>query len=407
MSASSLENTALAVPRGFRFAAAKAGLKASGNPDLALAIADVGTTAAAIFTRNRVVAAPVVVGREHLAKSRGGIRAVLVNSGNANCATGPQGLTTCKQTCRALAKALGLAPQEVFPSSTGIIGVPLPGEKIITKIPEVVAAAAGESALRAFANAIMTTDTRPKLAAAQFRVEGKTGKVVTIAGVAKGAGMIHPNMATMLAYIFTDAAIPASALRRELRAAADSSFNCISVDGDTSTNDTVLLLASGASGVRVVSAGSRKAFARALHQVCQSLAEQIIADGEGVQHVVRLHIEQARSEKEARQVAQTIATSALVKTAWAGADPNWGRILAAAGRSGVALDPARTAISFGTITVCEKGRAAHFDAQAAHEYLSQPSYDVTVRLGRGKARVLFLTCDLTSAYVHINADYST
>jgi glutamate N-acetyltransferase/amino-acid N-acetyltransferase len=396
---------ALQLPRGFRFAAGKAGLKASGNPDLAVAIADKGATAAALFTKNRVVAAPLIVGREHLARSHGHLRAVLVNSGNANCATGPQGIATCKETCRALAKALGFAPQEIFPSSTGIIGVPLPVEKITASIPAIVAdATASEAALRSFANAIMTTDTRPKIASAQLRIANQT---VAVAGIAKGAGMIHPNMATMLAYIFTDAAIPAATLRRELRAAADGSFNCISVDGDTSTNDTVLLLASGASGVRVVSPGSRKVFAKALLQICQSLAEQIIADGEGVQHVVRLHVEGARSEKEARQVAQTIATSALVKTAWAGADPNWGRILAAAGRSGVALDPARIAISFGAIRVCEKGRAARFDAQAAHEYLSQPSYDVTVRLGRGNASVLFLTCDLTSAYVHINADYST
>jgi glutamate N-acetyltransferase/amino-acid N-acetyltransferase len=400
-----MSDAPLHVPRGFRFAAAKAGLKASGNPDLALALTDEGATAAALFTRNRVVAAPVIVGREHLAKSRGKIRAVLVNSGNANCATGPVGFTTCKETCRALAKVLGLAPQEVFPSSTGIIGVPLPGEKIISTLPEVLAAAAaGESALRDFAHAIMTTDTRPKIASAQFRVGAKT---VNIAGVAKGAGMIHPNMATMLAYVFTDAAAPAALLRRELRAAVDSSFNCISVDGDTSTNDTVLLLASGAGGASLSSGGGRKAFAKALLEVCQSLAEQIISDGEGVKHVVRLHVEGARTEKEARRVAETIATSALVKTAWAGADPNWGRILAAAGRSGVPLDPARVAIRFGAISVYEKGRATRFDAQVAHQYLSQPNYDVTVNLGRGKASVLFLTCDLTAAYVHINADYST
>jgi len=398
-------NAPLHVPAGFRFAAAKAGLKASSNPDLALAIADAGATAAALFTRNRIVAAPVQVGRQHLQSSRGLARAVLVNSGNANCATGPQGLITCKAICRALARALNLKLDEVFPSSTGIIGVPLAGEKIIAALPGLLAnAATGVPALRAFANAIMTTDTRPKIASVKLRVAGKD---VSIAGVAKGAGMIHPNMATMLAYVFTDAAIPAATLRRQLRAAADASFNCISVDGDTSTNDTVLLLASSASGARLSTPAAAKTFSNALLEVCQSLAEQIIADGEGVQHVVRLHVEGARTEKEARQVAQTIATSALVKTAWAGADPNWGRILAAAGRSGVALAPEKIQIRFGNIVVCEKGKAAPFDAQAAHEYLSQPSYDVTVRLGRGQAGVLFLTCDLTSAYVHINADYST
>jgi glutamate N-acetyltransferase/amino-acid N-acetyltransferase len=393
------------VPRGFRFGAAKAGLKASGNPDLALAIAAAGATAAALFTTNRVVAAPVTVGREHLAKSRGNIRAVLVNSGTANCATGPQGLATCKQTCRALAKTLGITAQEVFPSSTGIIGVPLPGEKIVAMLPQIVGSAVGsETGLHAFGQAIMTTDTRPKIASAVINIGGKP---VVLAGVAKGAGMIHPNMATMLAYIFTDAVASPTTLRRELRAAATSSFNCVSVDGDTSTNDTVLLLASGASGMRVDSGTARKKFTGALLEVCRSLAQQIIADGEGVKHVVRLHVEGARTESEAREVAQTIATSSLVKTAWAGADPNWGRILAAAGRSGVPLDPARIEILFGSIRVCEKGRAAPFDAQAAHRYLSQPDYDVTVRLGRGSASVLFLTCDLTAEYVRINADYST
>src|SRR3954462_896667 len=253
------------VPRGFRFAAAKAGLKASGNPDLALAIAEEGATAAALFTTNRVVAAPVTVGREHLARSRGNLRAVLVNSGNANCATGPQGLATCKQTCRALAKTLGIAAHEVFPSSTGIIGVPLPGEKIVAMLPQIVGSAVGtETGLRAFAQAIMTTDTRPKIASAVINIGGKP---VVLAGVAKGAGMIHPNMATMLAYIFTDAVASPATLRRELRAAAASSFNCVSVDGDTSTNDTVLLLASGASGMRVESGSARKRFSSALLDV--------------------------------------------------------------------------------------------------------------------------------------------
>ena len=395
----------LHLPRGFRWAAGKAGLKASGNPDLAIAIADERATAAALFTRNRVVAAPVIVGRDHLKQSGGRVHAVLVNSGNANCATGPVGLKTCRATCDALAKTLGIPAKEVVPSSTGIIGVPLPGEKIRGALPQVLSTAgAGEEALRAYAQAIMTTDTRPKIASARCTIRGKT---VSLVGVAKGAGMIHPNMATMLAYIFTDAAATPAALRRELRATADQSFNCISVDGDTSTNDTLLLLASGASGVRLASRGARRVFGAALLEVCQSLAEQIIADGEGVKHVVRLHIEHARSAAEARRVAETIATSALVKTAFAGADPNWGRILAAAGRSGVAIDPARVEIRFGSIPVFQKGRAAGFDAQAAHLYLSQPSYDVTVRLGRGSASLLFLTCDLTAEYVHINADYST
>jgi glutamate N-acetyltransferase/amino-acid N-acetyltransferase len=392
----------LHIPKGFRWAAGKAGLKASGNPDLAIVLAD-HATAAAIFTQNRVVAAPVTVGREHLKKTAGRLAAVLVNSGNANCATGPIGRQTCKETCRALATQLDVSPKEVFPSSTGIIGVPLPGEKIVAALPHVLAtAASNEAALRAFAQGIMTTDTRMKVASASCRVGGKT---VSLVGVCKGAGMIHPNMATMLAYIFTDVVASPAALRRELRAAADQSFNCISVDGDTSTNDTLLVMASGASGAKLDT--GKKVFDAALLQVCQSLAEQIVTDGEGVKHVVRLHIEQARNTAEARRVAETIATSPLVKTAFAGADPNWGRILAAAGRSGVAIEPARVEIHFGAIAVFQKGRAARFDAQAAHQYLSRPSYDVTVRLGRGKASLLFLTCDLTTEYVHINADYST
>ena len=395
--------SALQLPRGFRWASGNAGLKASGKPDLALALAGAPASAAAVFTKNRVVAAPVLVGREHLKKTGGKMRAVLVNSGNANCATGPVGEQTCREVCGALARTLSVATSEVFPSSTGIIGVPLPGGKITAALSAVAdGAQADEAALRGFAQAIMTTDTRPKLASAACRIGGKT---VSLAGVAKGAGMIHPNMATMLAYVFTDAAATPAELRRALRAAADQSFNCISVDGDTSTNDTLLLLASGASGARL--ARGSKAFGAALLEVCQSLAEQIVTDGEGVKHVVRLRIEQARDEVEARRVAETIATSSLVKTAWAGADPNWGRILAATGRSGIAIDPARVTIRFGAITVFEKGRAAPFDAGAAHRYLSQPSHEVTVALGRGKASLSFLTCDLTTEYVHINADYST
>jgi glutamate N-acetyltransferase/amino-acid N-acetyltransferase len=393
----------LQLPCGFRFASGKTGLKASGNPDLALAIADAGASAAAVFTKNRVVAAPVVVGRAHLKESAGRMRAVLVNSGNANCATGPVGEKTCRAVCDALARQLSVRPSEIFPSSTGIIGVPLPGEKITAALPALAGRAdSGEAALRGFAQAILTTDTRAKIASASCRIGGKT---VSLVGVAKGAGMIHPYMATMLAYVFTDVAASPGEVRRELRTAADASFNCISVDGDTSTNDTVLLMASGVSGARLAS--GRRRFAAALLEVCQSLAGQIVADGEGVKHVVRLRIERARSVAEARQVAETIATSSLVKTAWAGADPNWGRILAAAGRSGVPLDAARVSVRFGDITVFARGRAAPFDAGAAHRYLSQPSYDVTVALGRGKASLLFLTCDLTTEYVHINADYST
>lgn len=391
------------LPRGFLFSFCTAGIKASGKPDLALAIAPEGATAAAMFTRNQVVAAPLVVDREHLRLSHGRIHALIVNSGNANCATGPAGLAAAKKVCRQVAQALKLKPREVFPSSTGIIGVPLPVEKITTAIPNLIASAHNQSdALTSFAQAIMTTDTRMKIAAEEFSYKNQT---VTIAGVAKGAGMIHPNMATMLAYLFTDVMATPRELQQALQLAVELTFNSISIDGDTSTNDTALLLASGKSRVQYKSV--KAAFDGALKKVCASLAEQIVADGEGVKHVVRLKIEQARNFKEARQIAVSIANSALVKTAWAGADPNWGRILAAIGYSEVKINPAKINIYLGDELICRNGAAVAFDHNQAHEYMCQPRYDIRITLGAGKTNLDFLTCDLTQEYVHINADYST
>ncbi len=321
------------LPMGFSFSALAAGIKASGRPDLALVEIAGGASAAALFTTNRVVAAPVEVGRALLAASDGRVRALIVNSGNANCATGRGGIRACERVCADAAKLLGVQMAEVFPSSTGIIGVPLPVDKIRANLPGLIAKRSSTpQAADAFSRAIMTTDTRPKIASARLRVGSKS---VTLMGMAKGAGMIHPQLATMLVYLFTDAKASATDLRRLLREACDNSLNCISIDGDTSTNDTVLLLASGGSGVRISSGSVRKKFAVVLNRVCQSLAEQIVTDGEGVQHVIRLYVEQARNREEALTVARTIAHSLLVKTAWAGADPNWGRILAAIGRSGI------------------------------------------------------------------------
>jgi len=395
----------LLLPQGFRFSAMAAGIKASGRPDLAVVLAENPASAAALFTTNRVQAAPVIVGREHLRAAQGRLRAIVVNAGNANCATGPAGLQAARTVCRETAGLLGCPATQVFPSSTGIIGVPLPVGKITSNLPTVIKQAAPSvERAQAFANAIMTTDLRPKWASSRFRSGGKD---VTVMGMAKGSGMIHPNLATMLVYILTDAAASPAQLRRMLRASTDETFNCISVDGDTSTNDTVLLCASGASGVAVGKGKAAKAFAAALDDVCRSLAEQIVSDGEGVKHVVTLRIEDAKSRAEARQVARAIAHSALVKTAWAGADPNWGRILAAIGYSGVKLDPAKVHIFFGPQQVCRNGVAQPFDEKRAHEHLAQPSYEILIRLGRGKAGARFVTCDLTAEYVHINADYST
>ena len=393
------------VPAGFFFSAVAAGIKASGRPDLACARILAGASAAAVFTTNRVVAAPLEVDREHLKRSRGRVSFLIVNAGNANCATGVAGRRDCERVCREAARLLKIRTESVFPSSTGVIGVRLPAEKITRALPDLIAASGtGEQATEGFARAIMTTDTRPKIVS---RRVGAGSKSFALLGIAKGAGMIHPKVATMLVYLFTDVEASPRELQGMLRAACDDSFNCISVDGDTSTNDTVLLLASGASGIPLRSPGVRAKFTQALHEVCKEIALQIISDGEGVKHVIRLRIEQARDRKEAMQIARTIAHSMLVKTAWAGADPNWGRVLAAAGRSGVALDPRRINIFFGGLQVCRGGVAAPFDEHEAHVYLRQPQYDVRVQLGRGRASLDFLTCDLTSDYVHINADYST
>jgi glutamate N-acetyltransferase / amino-acid N-acetyltransferase len=390
------------VPRGFRFSAAVAGIKKAGRLDVAMAEAVPGTTAAAVFTRNLVVAAPLLADKIHLKKTRGAMRAVIVNAGNANCATGDEGFERCKRVCEAVARHLTLLPREVFPSSTGVIGVQLPAQKIIDAIPHLVNSLdTSGDALSQFSRAIMTTDTRQKTASTQFR-SGKTN--VTVTGVAKGAGMIHPNMATMLAYIFTDAGLPARELQRALNRAVAGSFNAISVDGDTSTNDTVLLMASGAIADIRTGADKRR-FQEALNTVCASLAEQIVRDGEGVRHIVRLHVEGARTETEARKIADVIATSALVKTAFAGADPNWGRVLAAIGRAGVALDPNRVDIYIGEARVCHGGMGDNFHEPTVHATMSEHAYDLRVNLGRGRTRTTPLPLDLTAQYVHINADY--
>ena len=392
------------IPRGFGFGAVAAGVKYADRLDLAMMEAPGGAAAAALFTTNRVKAAPLMVDAEHLKRSAAHVRALIVNSGNANCANGADGLRGCRRVCAALAKKIGASESEVFPSSTGVIGMPFPAHRVTAALPRLVASLTSDhSGLEQFARAIMTTDTRAKIAAAKFAASGKEVRMV---GLAKGAGMIHPNMATMLAYIFTDASASPAELRRALAAAAGQSFNSISVDGDTSTNDTLAIFASGSSGVALKSR-AQSGFQAALNQVCASLAEQIVSDGEGVQHVVRLHIEQARSEAEARRIGNIIATSMLNKTAWAGADPNWGRILAAIGRSGVAIDPAKVDIFFGEQALCRRGNAQPFDEARAHALMSQPAYDIRVILRRGNGRVTILTTDLTAEYVRINADYRT
>jgi glutamate N-acetyltransferase/amino-acid N-acetyltransferase len=409
---------AATVPAGFLWGAARAGIKASGNPDVAIAVMPGGAVGAAMYTSNRVVAAPVIVGRRHLLATGGRAGAVLVNSGNANCANGQPGIDGCIATCVAAAESFGCIFDEVIPSSTGIIGVPFPAEKVVAAMPA-LKEAVGSTAehAEAFARAIMTTDTRVKMASAVVAVEGGE---VRIWGAAKGAGMIGPRLgapvgstsaapahATMLVYLFTDIAADAAELSSALAAAAEPSFNSISIDGDTSTNDTVLLVASGASGVRLTRE-LLPGFDAALADVCRSLAYQIIADGEGVTHVVTLDVRGAASAADAMLVARTIANSPLCKTAWSGGDPNWGRLLAAAGYSGAVFQPERVRIWIGGEPVFEYGvRAPGFNEAAAHAAMMQPEYTITIDLGEGNGACRFLTCDLTAEYVHINADYST
>jgi glutamate N-acetyltransferase/amino-acid N-acetyltransferase len=401
---SSLSNR---LPGGFRWSAVQAGIKASGRPDVALAACDGGAAAAAMFTSNQVVAAPVTVGRRHLTATGGRVTAVLVNAGNANCATGEPGIENCRRSCVAVAEMFGCVFDEIFPSSTGIIGVPLPVEKLIAAVPAAKSAlGVGIEDAESFAQAIMTTDTKLKISHASFELDGQ---VVNLFGCAKGAGMIGPQLvphATMLVYLFTDLAATPVELQAALTPAVKESFNSISVDGDMSTNDTVLLLASGASGVQAASV--IREFGRALQAVCDDLAHKIVDDGEGVSHVVTLEITGAACDEDARAIAKTIATSPLCKTAWSSADPNWGRLLAAAGRAGVEFDPAEVLVTIAGLPVFAYGvRAEDFDEAATHAAMLEREYTIMIHLGQGAGRAHFITCDLTHEYVRINAEYST
>jgi len=405
------------LPKGFQFGATKAGLKKSGRTDFALIVADAAASAAAAFTANRVTAAPLIVDKENLRATSGLVRVVAINAGNANCAAGQPGLLAARATCATAAEVFDCLPEEVFPSSTGIIGVPLPVEKLIAVMPSLAASLGSEfDHFQQVAQAILTTDTVEKTAFARFPVKAADGpahdgsdREVRIAALGKGSGMIHPQLvphATMLVYVLTDAAIEPAHLQAYLNRAIELSFNRISVDGDTSTNDTVLLLASGASEVSI--GADNPQFAAALMQVCTSLARQIVADGEGITHVVELHIEGAASDADALRIAKAIAHSPLVKTAWAGGDPNWGRLVAAIGYSGAAIDPDRIDIRFGNLPIClNGGRAPDFDESAAHAYIAQPEFSITIRLHQGLGTCIFWTTDLTHEYISINADYSS
>ncbi len=395
------------LPHGFRFAATACGLKKTGALDLGLLCSDFPATAAAVFTQNLVVAAPVTISRNHLRASKGRMRGVVVNAGNANCATGPAGYAATERTVVEAARRLGCRPEELFVCSTGVIGVTLPVEKILRALP--VIARHRRPSARSFAElslAICTTDTRPKTASSFFKMAGKR---IHFVGCAKGAGMIHPNMATMLAFVITDAAIAPGLLQKTLRDVTSRTFNAISIDGDTSTNDTLLVLANGSARAPVIKAGSaaHKLFTAALEEVCRSLALQIVADGEGAQRVIEIEVRGAKSERAARRIAETIATSPLVKTAFAGGDPNWGRIFAAAGRSGISFDPALVDIDMAGIAVLRRGKPLDFNERAASNRLLAKHVPIIVNMHSGAAVARYWTCDFTAEYVRINASYRT
>ncbi len=391
--------------RGFLASGIAAGLKSEpGRPDLAVLLADRPAAWAATFTTNRMAAAPVLIGRELLAAG-GRLQAVVVNSGNANAATGNDGLRRARRVQAAAARVLEMPPARVLVSSTGIIGRPLPDARIAAALPAAVAAlspAGGPSA----AAAIMTTDTVPKTFALEARLGGGT---VRVGGMTKGAGMIHPRMATMLAYLTTDARVARPVLRRVLREAVERSFNRISVDGDRSTNDTALVMAGGASGVAVPARGPvHERFAALVRAVCARLARMIVLDGEGLTKLVEVAVTGAASDAEALRAADAVANSPLVKTAWYGQDLNWGRMVAAAGYAGVRLDPARIAVSLNGLPVVRRGRGLEGEAFArAAAEMKRKELAFVLDLGVGKGSDRILTCDLTDTYVRINADYPT
>jgi glutamate N-acetyltransferase/amino-acid N-acetyltransferase len=374
--------------------------------DLALIVSDRRAATAGVFTTNRFAAAPVEVCRDHLARSIGGARAVVINSGCANAATGEGGLRRARAVAGAAARLVGCHPTEVLVSSTGVIGRPLPHRRIVEALPAAMRALAGDiTGLRAAARAIMTTDTRPKIRCAEVALGGRT---VTVTGFAKGSGMIHPRMATMLAYVLTDATVHPYLLRRLLREAVQESFNAISVDGDQSTNDTVLLMASGAAGGRAMLQTGRheQPFVDALRAVCRALALDIVHDGEGARRVLEIEVSGARSRDAADRVARSIANSPLVKTALAGGDPNWGRILSAAGAAGVPFSPREVSLAIGDRAVVRRGCSAVNGADL-RPLFAAPRVAIRLSMGRGPGRAVLWTCDLTRRYIDINASYTT
>lgn len=389
----------LPVIGGVRFATVAAGVRYSGRTDVMLALLDPGTSVAGVFTRSATRSAPVLDCQAKIGGDSSGGAAILVNSGNANAFTGQRGQMSVSELTRAVAKVAELPESRVFTASTGVIGEPLPHEKIIAKLEDLTASAEA-GGMSAAAKAIMTTDTFPKGAVRQVEIDGKT---VSIAGIAKGSGMIAPDMATMLSYVFTDARVEQATLQRLLAAHADTTFNCVTVDSDTSTSDSLMLCATGASGV---DATSDATFESALHEVLLDLAQQVARDGEGASKFVEIRVTGATSDADAKTHAMAIANSPLVKTAIAGEDPNWGRVVMAIGKSGAPADRDLLGIRFGDILVAEKGWVSpdYSEAEAA-AYMKGQELVIEVEIGLGQGKATVWTCDLTHGYIDINADY--
>jgi glutamate N-acetyltransferase/amino-acid N-acetyltransferase len=389
---------------GIRLGTTRAGIKYPDRRDLVVIEVAVGTRAVAVFTQNAFCAAPVTVARAHLAAAQP--RYLVINTGNANAGTGRRGLADAEASCRALAEQAGCRLEEVLPFSTGVIGEPLPLARLTAGMPGALAALRPDGWVDA-AHGIMTTDTRPKWASRRSTLGGRE---VTVTGIAKGAGMIRPDMATMLAFIATDAAVDEASLRRVLVDAVTDSFNAITVDGDTSTNDACVLLATGRSGATVPAAGFEfQSFTTMVREVCVELAQAIIRDGEGATKFMTVVVEGGRDEAECRQVAYTVAHSPLVKTAFFASDPNWGRILAAVGRAGLAdLSLERVAIHLDDVCIVrDGGRAPTYTEEQGQRVMRQTDITIRVELGRGEAAVRIWTTDLSFDYVRINAEYRT
>ncbi len=384
------------LPKGFLASGVRAGIRKK-RPDLGLIVAEDGANAAAVFTKNRFQAAPVVLSKSALKKSGGRVKAVVVNAGCANAVTGTEGTNAAKRVRTRAAELLRCPEEEVFLASTGVIGVVLPDKKVRESLPDSITRLSTGGA-DAFSQAILTTDVGPKVAQATYTMGGKRGRVV---GIAKGAGMIHPNMATMLAFVLTDANVAPAALQKSLKIAVDQSFNAISVDGDTSTNDTVLVLASG----KLDATGDLADFQRALNDVCRELAWLIVRDGEGATRVMELEVRGARSDRDAKIAAHAVATSPLVKTALHGGDPNWGRILAALGRSGARFSVKKVSLNAGRVQLVANGEPVAYREKDAAKVFARERVPIVLDLGAGNASTVVLASDLGHDYVSINADY--